>query len=465
MLDPRLNDNPCSLWRRFNRRHGALALTIKSLIWLFLAGYLICAVTHAHLYRTLQFTEYDQAAIMRLAHDIRASGNPVLTDGNRHPLFPLLIAPFTAWSPEGFVNAKLGGTLSGLLLLTAAFIFLGRRAGTLFSAWFGLMLLFPAGTAQLFSQAVPDPLFALLHGAAALCFALGIERPRKALFGGVLCGLAFLTKYTGLTLVLFFLVFVVGRMLLFQRRDGFALRQSLLSVGLGAAGFLIVALPLLLNNQHRFGSPLYNANTRYFWADSWAECKAFSARVGDREPGRAREREALIRATDPKLSFTGYFQRHSPGFAFMRFYNGLKIYFRVLLEGRFLEITLLALFPLIYFLSVFGFRGDAWRTGVAVPETLFLAAYALFAFCLTGWYAAISVNLRYGYPLQGVVSLLGLTVMMRANHEKPASPRAAVACLGLVVAVAAMLVVKTPLALSRGFASLVQAVHPVHPYP
>lgn len=357
------NDDPNGLWRRFNRRHGAVALTLKLIFWLGLAGYLVSAVAHAQLVRTRESAAVHPGAVMGT------------------------------------------GAFLGLLLLAAAFAVFGRRAGVLFSAWFGLMLVVPAGTALYFAQPAPAPLFALLNGFGALLLSQGIKRPRQALFGGALCGFAFLTEYAGMLLPVFFVAFMTGRMVVFQRNDGFGLKSSLLSAGLCAAGFLSLSAPLLVQNSRQFGAPFHNADFR-----SLATASDFIRNI---------TQNAEIWFKDREILFLG-----------------------------------LVLFPLIFLVSVCGSDREEWSERIRDPETCFLLLYLLSGYGLAGWVADVRVDLRYLYPLQVVLALLFLRMMTSANPQKPAPPTAALLCLVLLFAAGLALFVKTPLTLPTEMAPL-----------
>jgi 4-amino-4-deoxy-L-arabinose transferase-like glycosyltransferase len=219
---------------------------------------LFCAWIYA-ITADLPASARDQVPDMALA--LRMSESGALSDGNRHPLLPALLAPFAKRDPRFMVSARLvalAATAASLLLVYVAAARVFSRPLALLSAFLFLFeLRFHA------RRIAPEP---ILAGLLALSTSVLVRPPGKSsealgtAVGGALLGLAWLAKGTALLSVaaaLLWLVFSRGR-------RAVALGSALV------AGFVAAAIPLLAFNAARYGSPLYNANTTHvMWEDGW----------------------------------------------------------------------------------------------------------------------------------------------------------------------------------------------------
>ena len=226
---------------------GSVALVALGLVLLF-AGFLYATT------QDLDAGARDQSHDLALALDIRDGER--LTDGNRHPLLPALLAPVAAREPEFFVRAR---------LVTLALVAAGLLAGWLATARvFGAGLALAALAISLFEvrlqarRVCPEPLLAALLVLAVSALARA-QRGRGYLAAGGLVGLAWLAKGSAI------LMLPVFALHLLVSRRGKALLQVF-------AGFVVVASPLLVWNAVTYGSPIHNANTAHVaWEDRWDE--------------------------------------------------------------------------------------------------------------------------------------------------------------------------------------------------
>jgi len=206
--------------------------------------------------------------------DIAARGGPLALVGrcfdgswaedNRHPFYLAAIAPFARESLR-FVDAARGVSLAGALLtLLLCLRACRRRGGEPAAALGGVLLVSNAAFVEQAASVACESwwtAFAVLAvDQATRNDAIGAAR-RWGVVGASL-GMAFLSKGTGTLLALAIVAWI-----LWSERSR-AWRALLLC----AFAFTLVALPLLVRNQLRFGNPLYNVNSsRVFWLDGWKE--------------------------------------------------------------------------------------------------------------------------------------------------------------------------------------------------
>ena len=347
----------------------------------------------------------DQGAFLELGLDIREGR--ALTDGNRHPLFPLLIAPFAARDWSYFTTAKLLSLgIGGVAMLAIYFLgqrLYGRKAALLTLALLNINQELLDQTPQVLCEA----LLVLTFFTAWYALVQVLERPtsgRTGVVAGALAGLAYLTKGTGQLLIA---AFLLTALLLYRAR---ALRQAGVWAFLG--GYLLIASPLLAYNTARYSNPFYNFNTTHaMWLDDWEERYAANTE--------------LPTALD-------YLRTHSPGQILAREGRGMITVLPVIAEcllpgprGRLLMLLQQGrLWPLLAGMVVALFltrrelavylrthRHRALATSILVG--MFYLFYA--------WLAPVSLVARYPLPLVPIIylasskGLVGLANWTRAH--------------------------------------------------
>jgi len=243
-------------------------------------------------------------------------------ESNRHPL---LLAILSLNPTEKFGRAVSIALASVTLILTLILVW--RRMGPLTAGLFSVLL----GTNGAWLYHAPRIVCeSLLTGLAGLLW-LSLWSPsepediharsalpgRQALLAGLLCGLVYLTKGTGILLFagigIAYVTFAIGGT---GDRAGppATPHQSrwpgLLSLALFALTFAVVASPLLVRNTIRFGSPTYNINAYLFWVDAYESPNAMADRITTKEA-----RTAYL-ATH---SLTDLVQREATGLAWEAF--------------------------------------------------------------------------------------------------------------------------------------------------
>lgn len=231
----------------------------------------------------------DQGAYLETAKWIAAHGGLEALPGhmlsgeyeeaNRHPLYIALLS-----MRPGFPWGRGISAAFGIFTLAVLGVFLTRRHG-LFSAGIATVLL---GTNKLFllstSRMVCEGLLALL------CLWLWwwtlpvpaqnvspSSAARRGLKLGVLSGLVWLTKGTGLPML-------GATTLWWLLGCGLNARQRVIGALLLVMGFLATGSLLIARNMQRFGEPFYNVNTLLLFADDFSELEPMlNERVTSRE--------------------------------------------------------------------------------------------------------------------------------------------------------------------------------------
>jgi hypothetical protein len=252
----------------------------------------------------------DQGAFLITASQIRDAGgvswlysallSGEFPEANRHPLYLALLSLHPTLRGGQILSASIG--VLGLLLLT---IGLGRRQGWDVAGVFAVLLVTNAAFCRFSSTVVCDILMLVLGGAVWL-----IHVPRRkpeqdsvevdsasharspfprwwaAFISGAALGLAWLTKGTGLILLIGYLLWIAATAVLRSSAVRRGRRQEgkppanthsrpLVHAGLCVTGvviaFCVIGSPLLIRNVKRFGNPLYNINSMLLFTDHYDE--------------------------------------------------------------------------------------------------------------------------------------------------------------------------------------------------
>lgn len=225
---------------------------------------------------------YDQTFYIGSAEQL-ATRSQDMMPRSRMPLYPWIMHFFrdaTKTDPELLnVYLRLNVTIS-VLCLAAVFWLLRRALGVPFAV---LTTLAVAYRVFVFKAVLvqPELLFYTLYFALFVLMIRQLRAPswRLAVGGGLLAGLAHLTKGSALPMIGAFVVFAMAKEIsLWRARKaaGESPRPSRLlrPVVFGAAFFAVTGV-YLRNSLREYGSALYDPNTRYyFWAESPREMLA-----------------------------------------------------------------------------------------------------------------------------------------------------------------------------------------------
>ena len=208
----------------------------------------------------------DQGATLQLGLDLAEKG--VLSDGTRHPLYPLLLWPFAQRSWSYFTWAKLVSLACGGAAIVLLFL-LGRQiAGREAALLAALTLSWNAEFVYHSATALGESLLVLTFWVGWYCLYRAVTQQggyRRWALVGLCSGLAYLAKGTGNFLLL------AGIVAVWLTHKPNPRRMIASGLVLGAV-FVLVTAPLLAFNYRVFGSPFYNfATTHAMWLDKWRQ--------------------------------------------------------------------------------------------------------------------------------------------------------------------------------------------------
>lgn len=206
--------------------------------------------------------ETDQSAYLRLGLQIRRAA--ALTDGNRHPLYPAMLALLARPEWSYFTGAKLLNLAIGTLTLAAVY-WIARRVSNIHAALLSVVLLSQAHRfLDSAAKVVVEPLLTLI---VVVVWFLLWESKGSAIWAGLTglgAGLAYLAKGTGQIILIAFLASSV------LTYGGRVLRKR--TVRLFVVGYVVFAAALWLYNILEYGNPFYSFSTTHaMWLDTWEE--------------------------------------------------------------------------------------------------------------------------------------------------------------------------------------------------
>jgi hypothetical protein len=261
------------------RMRGSKGIDVLGAVLLLALLALALAARSLSLSRQHESPLYDEVAYLEMARDFSERGGVIQVirchlsgdcrEDNRHPLYPLLTAPFMRGGSEDFARAKLLTLSCALVLLLVVFAMSRAMWGqNIALAAVALVALSPAAS-YLSSRVLADVLLAVLYFAGVWLATRCDERPGPWIGLGILAGLAYLTKGNGHVLIV---AGLAGGLINRRRRlwttPGFYY---------GLLAFLVVSSWLLCRNALVWGNPLHNVNGRIIWLDGWPQMWRISA--------------------------------------------------------------------------------------------------------------------------------------------------------------------------------------------
>jgi hypothetical protein len=310
----------------------------------------------------------------------------LISDGNRNPLYPLLISIFAQRSWSYFTGAKLLSLITGALVLVVFFWFARRQFGVGVALVATALLSINTQFLQHVSMAMAEPLLMLFFILSWAFIVRGFRRWTDWIIAGVFAGLAYWTKGTASGLLLAFVITIA------IIRGKAALRNRNWLVF--PLVFLALLAPLWVYNTIHFGHPFYNFNyTHALWLDNWYQVHAAKL------------------ATLPTMST--YLQSHSLGEMLLREWTGIVLTKNLggysLMpwgwESNFQRrYVAWALIGIVALLSVFHRR--VWNYIVKRPAVM-ISGIALIIVTIMplSWFFPISPNPRFFLPVLPIVLL------------------------------------------------------------
>ena len=290
-----------------------------------------------------------------------------LSDGYHHPLLPALVAPFAERDLLYFAKAKLVNVAIGALAFWVI-AGVGLRLVGPAPTFLALVAIAP-GLSNKSAEFTAEPLLLLLVVLTFYCLVRGFEQPRFWAFAGASAGLAYLTKGSGLLLLLAYALTV------FRSAPHLVLSPRF---WLFPLMFALVAAPLLAYNWQVFGSPIFNYNTAHvIWLD-YTE-------------------EQMIMFDKGLPTMFSYLATHSFADILQRFLRGL-------VRVRGVEWV----WP---FLVVFVFIPKRWLAYFQIPPTKQLMVTVASSLVLTfylafSWSAVVQRGIRYLLPIFPLIFLM-----------------------------------------------------------
>lgn len=277
-------------------RTMGIALTLVLLVVAFFAAVIPIA------YANVRSADWDQHEYLKIALWIAHGGD--MTDSNRHPLYPALLAPFAQRDIGFFTTGKLFsiglGGLGLLLIFWVARHYVGDVGALMVTALLMLNDEYRTAAGHVDVEVLLTPLFFAAWHASGVAARRIIENTsgaiKMAMAAGILSGLCYLAKGTGLI----FPVLFGAPLLLFMGLKPLRAKAAWAF----ATAFVLLALPLWIHNIVHYGAPTYNIiTTRCMWLDNWENSYVYD------------ETELP--------TFGAYWQTHSLGDALERLWNGL----------------------------------------------------------------------------------------------------------------------------------------------
>jgi hypothetical protein len=322
----------------------------------------------------------DQGAYLHvslLIHEHRG-----LTDGNRHPLYPALLAPFASRDHAFFPSAKIVTLVLGL----AGYAFVAWRVARRWGSGMAALVLLACGSSFVWTASGLrcEVLLIPLVWAFWETGAAGFEAPRRWIVAGAAAGLCYLTKASGMLLVLAFgASWLLGGQLRDRRRWNLALFLIPLA---------LVISPLAVWNARQYGEPFYNVNSKHvMWLDGW---------------------EQAGRVHTPLPTLQSWFAEHGMRDAVARELSGFV---------RLPDLWLFVLFAAAVASMVASGRNRpeavVSRTLKPVELSLAVAVVGIHA-VLLAWYTPVVSSSRFVIPIQPI---MWLVVLAAAAQRLPAA--------------------------------------------
>ena len=338
-------------------------------------------------YRTVPLA--DEASYLSTALWIKENGGVmnfiplsikgVYQESNRHPVYLLILSLFVERKPVFFAVAKIVTATLSLIFLTAYYLIVRKRFG--FEAALASVCLMLSNVVFIFWTGVVgcEILLMMLMTVAWHYSLKGFEDNRYWALAGLLTGLAYMTKATGLALILPFSVACLVKYGRKVARNRWFYSYFIL--------FLLVSSPLLVRNQVVYANPFYNFSQKVFWADEYIEY--------------TRQDYGYT------ASFSDYLKTHTPSQMLIREARGLvEVSFNIISQLGFILGPIFALFMASSLLG----RNIETRVYVLVLALTFLLFFA--------WFTPVESDFRYELPLMPILAAYsadGLIKGLRGN--------------------------------------------------
>ena len=375
----------------------------------------------------------DQSAYMKYAKESRTVPFGFAPSRNYMPIYPGIMSWFYregASDAEYFQRGKRVNV--GIALLTLALVYgVFLRGNHLWDATVALSaaaLSLVAFKAPCFQPELLFLAISLLTFVAQLHLIL---RPswQAAAVAGILSGLAYLTKGSVPPAILLTILCLLGRSVVSlarRRASEIGPRPAAVRAGFGkapwaaamvfAASLLIVVSPYLRASKQMYGRWICENNSYFFWCDSWTECQALMASVGQ-------ERGLYSMPSSDLPGPITYWRTHTLGDAGARLAEGFRRLYQQHVQWGYGYARFIMVYGVCLALIAWQRRKDvrAWlaedgHRWALLYSSGFFAGYLL----LCAWYTHIDNSRRFTlilfYPAL-YLSVKGLAAARKADVE------------------------------------------------
>jgi hypothetical protein len=383
--------------------------------------------------RNRDMTRTDQSAYMDYAKKSLTVPFGFVPSRNYMPLYPAVMSWFYREADsdvEYFERGKLVNIGIALLTLTLFYGVLLRNN----HRWDATVAVSVAALAMAVFKAPcfqPEMLFFAISFLMFVAQLHLILRPswQAAAIAGILSGFAYLTKGSVPPMIALTILCLVGRSvenLVRRRASNSSLKPAPVRPGLGkapwvaaivfSAALLITVSPFLRASKQMYGRWICENNAYFFWCDSWTECQALMASVG--------QEQGLYRTPSSELPGPiTYWRTHSLGDAGARIAEGCRRLYQQHIQWGYGYAKFIMVYAVCLAFIAYQRRKEvrAWLAGDGHKWAV-LYSCGLFAgfLLLCTWYTAIDNSRRFTlvlfYPAL-YLSVKGLTATVNADVE------------------------------------------------
>jgi 4-amino-4-deoxy-L-arabinose transferase-like glycosyltransferase len=323
----------------------------------------------------------------------------------QYPFYPLMLSLFASRDGMFFVSAKLLALLGGVLVIVFFFLVTRDLYGDSTATLAATMLVLNGTFVRTASHVQCETFLMLFVILSAYATFKGAKQPRYWAWAGFAAGFAYLTKGTGLLLLI--PGFAVFAWLQCRMANG-TCRHSLM-FGLM---FLLAASPHILRNMIVYGTPFYGGgNSASLWIDHWAE--AYSPYYG-----MVRQYPELAWQFVNPPTMTLYFSTHSLMDIQSRMVSGIWREAGLMVESLNTVLPVPFIGILLLILCGIGLAVESHKERVVYVLVLFAAFFFPFA-----WFNQVGPELRYLAPLVPIVCLYAARGLVRILILLPAAMR------------------------------------------
>ncbi len=333
----------------------------------------------------------------------------IITDGNRHPLYSMILSLFAEKDIKYFIKSKLVSMIIGnFFLLTVFLLFLVKKKKVE-----AILILFILSNNVWFQWHSADVrcegLYTALLFLAWYLFYSCFKGKLSFFVPGLIVGAAFLSKYSALLMgYSFFITYWV-----IYKSEGIKWQHTK-KILFFILGFLVVSWPLFKWNYQKYDKPLFNVNTtHYMWFDNITEL---------REHPEYSSKIYKVFLSPPKTMPTmkTFFQEHDIKHISIRLIKGIYGQYFELRKALAEKYYILYIFIFIMGLIVILGRYNL-RQVFASKREIYIFSIILFLlnYLSLSWIYAVFIDTRHIHPIIPIVYIVLIDFMVSLSRETP----------------------------------------------